>query len=899
MFDIAKIKNLRFFNKEGNLIDTSYDEKLNLLQSNVYLPSVSVNLIENETIYILEEIYSKKSEGDVEIDYDTPRIGKSIRLYFHKNKYKFFTVNSPFDEYPLISQEIEQCFYPSDNNSLDSIDDKHVINESQKIGDPFKANVMIKSKDEGAISDILIIEIDGEIVAEITFHCECVGEDERFTKKLADFGEYIAENEEYIFRNSDISEVLPNHDTLNKKRKEFLIELHNIKPYFSSYKGIINILNLFDYSDLKLKEYWYDVRANKMFPEIINLYEEKQLDNPLNYNPNYKKTTFFGLFYDYNKVLEGHYTEDGLPIVVDNFLFSNDEILIKLFGLKSWLSDREIGGVCTIIDIIGEFVYFNKYNINFWLDNIEFSTKKYGAQPKFEVENSLIYIEDLRPYMEDWNKCELPRKDALLPSCVISNFRNCHVGWFSNSRYGMDNPVGHDEPRIPIGAMATITDHTFLTKWSDCTTKWGKTSHENTTYNIKWNNIGYYQYFDIEWEITHESRPEFKINERGDIGKYKEIKCVLPYSGFYNVSLILHKYNNEPCRITRVNAIEVRTKEADFLSYFRFINQTLQSYEKCDVEWGNVNSHFAGTIHDNAKYTVDENKIKYVTSTLNEYRSINLFNDDLMRYDSLKYDSLDNITWDQYEYHTWGNLVYNKMHLSKFIIKKFFSGSTIQINKDFFKIKDSVNINEHNRLCEILSTWSKNPSVDFQSYSFKTRKNPLKDISYIECVSKFIRPERDIIGCSEGIEISGYKSLNTWQDFHGKDDIWSKIGLLWENTKNVCSVESHDYPFSQENIRIYSDYFDCPILTPVFFTIDNSEMVGKSKCKWTLLNAKTEEIVVELKNCLYFCYTFIKKGQFSLSVEIEDSNGNLKIVKKNKIINIYDTKEFKILENAK
>lgn len=904
MSNLSYIKNLRFFNKKGELLDLEYNEDLNLLTGKVYLPEVSVGLIENETIYVLEEFQTSSNE----ILYDIPSLGKRMRCYFQNKKfYRFFTVDNPYEETPYINtlNEIEKdLYYNRPNLTYDSskncgfINEKYSSNFSSK---PIRFDIALRSREEGTIEDRLIVEIDGEIIAEIIFHCECIGEDDRFVNKLADFGEYIQENEEYIFRNSDIKEELPDYNLLNKKRKEFLIELHNIKPYFSSYKGIINILNLFDYSDLKLKEYWYDMANKKMFSEDINLYEEKQLENPLNYNPNYQKTTFFGLFYEFNKVVEEQYTEDGLPLVKDNFLFSNEEILIKLFGLKEWIHDREIGGVCTIIDIVGEWVFYNKYNINFWFDDVQVEGTVNGTEPKFSVDKNIAYIEDLRPLLKDWNACELPREENLLPSCLLGNFNKCHTGWFGNLKYGLDNPIGHDEPNIPVGAIINLKDTTFDISWDKLRTQWRNTTHENTTYNITWNNAGHFQFYEIEWIVRHEN-PKYKdflINEIGSIEKYRNIQVILPYSGTYSVTLILHKYNNEQCKLTKHSIIEVRTKNADFLSYFRFIDKDLQKYETCNLKWGDVNSHFGNAVYDNRKYTVDEAKIKYMTSTLNEYRPIHLFKDDYMRYNSLKYESLENITWSQYSYHSWEDLIYNKMYLSKFIIKKFVKGGTIQINNDIFVIKDDINENEYEKLCRLIENWEKNPSQSFHDYKFTARRHKEGRRIFIECVSKFAQDKRDIIGCSDNISISGYISLRKWKELKGEENCWKNIPLTWGNARQMYDVRSRDFAFTMENSRIYSDYFDCPILTPIFFTIDNSEMVGKTKCTWTLVRESTGEIVVELNGMNYFCYTFIDPDQYSLSVLIEDTNGNQKLVSKNKIINIYDTNDFKALEYAK
>lgn len=893
---IKHLNKLNFFNSIGNKLDFAFDEELNLFTGTLYFRETSSGLIQNETLHILEECILETT-GDVA--YDKPKIGSNLEIYFKNNYFNLFTVDNPYEETPFISILSEtKTFW--DKTLIVGENEEHNIlskleNKSQKI------NILFKTAFDGVFNDVLILRLDGEIIAEIGLYIEVSAEDKRFVNKLADFGEYIAENEEYIFRNSNISEDNPNYNILNKKRKEYLIELHNIKPYFSSYKGILNILNLFDFGDLRLKEYWYDTKNKKFILEDINLYEKQQLDNPDNYNPDKQKTTFFGLFYNINKVVEGEYDENGLPITEDNFLYSNEEILIKLYGLKNWIKDREIGGVCTIIDIVGEVTFFNKYLINFWYDEQTVDFGSYGDKVDFDVESQdkkeICYIQDLRSLLDNWSLCELDRENGLKNTTVISLFDKCYLGWFEKNQYSMNDPSGHDEPNIPVGGLMRLKNQTFNKPWNEISSKWNETTNEITTFNISWKNSCYFQFYEMRWRVIEDKTGKTILDKTGKIQDINSLdNIILPFVGTYSVELTLYKFNNENVKLLKSNIIECRIKNADMLSYFRFTDYDLQKFISCDLSWNKVHCSFSGVVTDNSKYAVDENKIRYVTSNLLEYMPLDNLDYDLIGLKGISWNTLRNSgnSWNDLMYQSWKDTVYNGMKLSHFIIKNFITGGELQLNNESFVVPDGTNIMEYSKMVRLLNDI---PLEDFSSFRYVPRTYG-KNV-YIEMNSKFIRSKKDILGSSSNIFIEGYKNRRSWKDYE-TDITWKKNPIKWKNAVVVASSESKDYPFTLDNTRVYSDYFDAPIMSNVFFTIDNSEMCGKTHVSWKVIreNISKSETLLEIEGINFLNYQFLTPGQYSVEVEITDTNGNKNKINKNKIINILDVNKFKSLGHA-
>jgi hypothetical protein len=66
-----------------------------------------------------------------------------------------------------------------------------------------------------------------------------------------------------------------------------------------------------------------------------------------------------------------------------------------------------------------------------------------------------------------------------------------------------------------------------------------------------------------------------------------------------------------------------------------------------------------------------------------------------------------------------------------------------------------------------------------------------------------------------------------------------------------------------------------PMLSTVFFSNYDSSIFGKQNNRWVLTNAKTNEVLLDVKFTPYFIYTFTESGYYSLFNSVEDSFGNV------------------------
>ena len=275
---------------------------------------------------------------------------------------------------------------------------------------PLQLNIGVQSDVEGVfVAEVDILDITFTTSSKLLFNtlieCEIIGEDERLGLLLENFGRDITLEEERLLRDSDINEDNTDYILLNQKRKEMLLQGDQIWPYIGSYKGLVNMINWFGYYDIRIKEYFLNINV-----EDVNYGKFRQVQIPFQlsgkgYQPEtenlvpskfYKKTSKFGLFYDIVRNA-GTFDTFGIPDTEDAFAYTNEEALIKLFGLKNYLKQKFLPLNTRIVDITGEGVYYERYAINSWNDRNDRFYVDVGKKVDFICDASSQII-DLRPY---------------------------------------------------------------------------------------------------------------------------------------------------------------------------------------------------------------------------------------------------------------------------------------------------------------------------------------------------------------------------------------------------------------------------------------------------------------------------------------------------------------------
>ena len=387
--------------------------------------------------------------------------------------YQYSLVNDPALDAPVILNLAER-YYITDYDASDTFPGG--IRQTNLItSDSFGINIALNSDQEALIGRTLIIEDITTVVPTVILRLEIVGEvigeDERLNVLLGNFGEEFYKEDAGILRDSDPEEPYPDYILINNKRKELLLQGSEIFPYLGSYKGLVNIIRFFGYQDLRIKEYWLNIQKSA-FNNLTAFQENEAFLNSVKTTPHgesmlinnllddensgkykqveiygpkkdgtfgikssleqifpstaYKKTPLFGLFYDINEIIPDEEDIWGYPITRDAFLFSPEEVLIKLFALKEKLKKDYLPLSAKIIDITGEGFYFSVNKTRGWIDTLKIDQINLGLDIGVSAAPQVGYIEDLRAFQTRTNTSlpPLPFVPGLEGNTDLSDFGN-------------------------------------------------------------------------------------------------------------------------------------------------------------------------------------------------------------------------------------------------------------------------------------------------------------------------------------------------------------------------------------------------------------------------------------------------------------------------------------------
>ncbi len=416
---------------------------------------------------------------------------------------------------------------------------------------------------------------NAETVAAIDVYGETVEEDERLKVLLENFGKKLDFDKEYIFRESDIYEELPDYTLLNNKRKELLLEGDNIYPYIGSYKALVNIINFFGYYDVNIKEYFLNVdKSSRNYGKYLHLQiprnstQRTMLRKAWEIVPSnvYKKTSLFGLFYDINKATDT-YDSYGIPDVEDSFDFSPEEVLVKLFGLKELLKKDFLPLNARIYDITGEGIYFERIRIDTWADNLQYITLNIGSVPSMEIyPKTKTYISDIRRIDDFYvSKFEaqglkgflgttastsditvLGYTSSLTLTDYLGSYDNYNTETEVESLYNADYeyfPPGISYPSfnqiaarlttLPddesvVTAAPILLEATFEISWEESTFSWselgilGPTGAPVNVNLWSWETLGQGEYIEMQWTVQKSGHDGFFYDSgRKSIGDFR------------------------------------------------------------------------------------------------------------------------------------------------------------------------------------------------------------------------------------------------------------------------------------------------------------------------------------------------------------------------------------------
>ena len=463
-------KELVFFDKNGTNYGFSYNEQEERWEGAIYINPVSKGLFETEKLLIMQR-YIVGNEYDninhdpdhiiyTNYDYGYPAVdGNMVGMNVHYefrwdekveevDEIRMFGFNTPacppedtsalaYNEYncPLIEYRDNVIV---DNLLLDPIDYLHPVTPQQE--PPYREKYLKKVNwsSKCAVIDISFCNADDdystfrrdlhmycvytngfdkveELVGLFTVYAKSIEEDERLDVMCNNLGYAISNSDYSILMDSDLKENLVDNELMNTKRKEMLLEGHNIYSHIGSYKSLLNAIRFFGYDNVHIREWWknVDVTSSEYGKSFLattyslsNHEFVKSDTNIILPSKRFRKLNKLTMTYDIDEFTGNDnpntWTGHAYPETRESFYYSIEEAVIKLYGLKRKLDKEFIPLNTHIVDITGEA---NAFAVNtlthVFTANASFDT--HASEPAdFEILNGDefggFYISDLRPF---------------------------------------------------------------------------------------------------------------------------------------------------------------------------------------------------------------------------------------------------------------------------------------------------------------------------------------------------------------------------------------------------------------------------------------------------------------------------------------------------------------------
>lgn len=563
------INNLVFFDRNGESYNFSQNDSGVWEGSDYFLP-ISTALYDVSNIFILEKTPS---------GYKFPTLEPGSKLRFKwktsesSDSFFLFTIEK---EDPSVS---ESTAFISRQTQLDvNYDDIQPGGSNPlDLSYPLQINVGFSPIEETKYDRTLEVYYEvgstSTLVASIYFYGEGEDEDERFRIWLANFGIKFNREDALILKNYDLKESLPDWKQINQARKELLVNRDQIYPYVGTYKGMLNLINILGYRDvLRVKEYWRDVDPNSAYynkfamvdvTDLMTLGSIDQvnlvdLNGQIKKGGKFKKTEFLALAYEFS-VASDNFDDDGVPEVEFTTEFEVDEIFYKLNRLATKLKNEILPVNVVIRDIIGEFIYFSKFNLRSWSDmtlinsleiNEDYQVIVNSPNPKAQLflirDIKTLYPKTLNslfpeitfntstvdPY-SNGQKYPISSLPALLTGIqdYYINLKSYEFQYHGENNPMMSGDDADGKVGCPVSLESYIPDFTLReldgVKFQDFV---------GSQFTI--GNIRYRSGYEIEWNIT--GPQGYTFNWRGKLSDLVKIPHVLPHTGKYAISSIVY-----------------------------------------------------------------------------------------------------------------------------------------------------------------------------------------------------------------------------------------------------------------------------------------------------------------------------------------------------------------------
>lgn len=896
---------LIFFDSEGNNINARFDSTKNCWVSSIFFPKTSLGLIS------LKHIFSFSSARYLGREI----LNKPVSRFNSSYKFELLDLSDSDNEDFYFYDKMENNFVELKKDKIlpfQKIDhnydyDNNVINVISPLESPDILSFVYKPsgnyKNSAAVARISYYdpEIKQDVkLIEIYLYGECEKEDERFPIVMNNLGiDTNITDEIQVFKNVDPEEPLFDWNIVNKKRKELLLSYDQILPFTGTYKGIINAVRYYGYDNVVIKEWWENINPES---EFFGKYKIIEINTPPP-DSYWKKTGLLSLVYQLNRVID-ELDEEGLPVVIEEFEFTQEEILQKLNLLKNKLSTNHIPIFSKIVDIVGETTNFSKLNLNIFesVTNVNFIKNR---NINFDIDVDYNYINDLRELPGDTLDWKLMSDNISLEN------KKYYLGQLNNYNITDIERISDNE-NVLIGNYFNLKLRIFPKIGDLQSLKLLKVS------NLTLEDCKFLFYSSVRWSVFNSDNERVFYIE-GDVKEYSEVKVLLNKKDIYSVKVeVIDRYNQVFNRF-KENLINLELKEVEFFGIINFSKDEVKIKDYRNIKLKSFKyTRLKNTVHLN-----DLLKLKDYKGSLKSLSKITYWKTEIpkpviigdldipisdLKNLKLKYFvdrvptnphfQINSIISNNDEYlEINGNRVYFNSLSSDtdylgiantfnnhFVDKEWVANP---IEDRFGNYQALIIVNNIKKIIDINSI-KFSPGVSLKPLPFKNnyyRKNGNFDI-----VITNIKDGDYLID-----DVDGYKNLYELSQILGQNDlvlsyssdidinILFGINVEWSVDNQEGYIKNYEnLDFEINNIKLSDVNLEIKRYNRVFFSLDMIRINGIKFVEWKII--KNSKIVKEIKDKNYFHYLFTDTGVYDVVLKITDNEGNVKEKYKNGFI---------------
>jgi len=913
--------NLRFFNGTA--------EELQLVQNaagvwtgKVYLPEVSAGLYETVNLFVLEEVIH---EGETKVSKPISPNGTITQLDFSwralaKDQSKdVIMYGMRMDGGKAYVKELKnQSLELADFTTIVSQDSDYLktVNAHENIA--LQVNIAISSQNEGIHKRVLQVKAGETLIAEIEFYGEVEAEDERLKILLGNLGASLEEEDFMIFKSHDISEMHPDYQLLNQKRRELLLELNNIKPFVGTYKAILNAIDFFGYDKITLKEYWINVdKSSSSFGKlhaipVPNSSVRGEMTRKLLKfkmpSATQKKTSRFSLVYRLNEP-NGTFDQWDFANVDEVFDYTPEEVLIKLYGLKNRLQRDFLPLEAKIVDITGEGDYFAQKNLNIWKIQNPISFFTEGHRVKFDVfpNDRELFIEDTSMVLKSYlDQNDLTNNyttflnlgvgdEASITEAQRTELKTVYEKFYETYHDREMNSWNQNfgQTTVPIGCPVILDSmESWDDVWDEAQFVWDDAVDANANLKVTWENWWKRWVYEVEWIIDGPNG--WHQEYRGPIDDYKRLPLNLPYVGSYTVELRYYDLFGHMSYYKKEDLFDVKLKEIELYGVYSWLEtdkkDNISPWNEKYLDWNHSGGYWdfpqdnknkvedsIATFYltlDRANYPKDATDQGVRFSTVRRY--IDIYSDTGYSETTgpFQWDECS-FRWKDTVHNWWNNMRVGPDLTASFKIDWIQQGDTLVITH-----RDPVS-NELITGSHTITSTTPSGSNDVTAWQniadeLEASTNPIVAKFNYNAVFKDMDSDNDIDNLDQFHFI-----LCTGQEYSKTYDFENVIIQGSASSSVSGPVNSVAYNPTWDNLKVFKNWAEVERSTHVTISTDISKFPGARNPKWTITNISNPNVNDIYYNNMWLTYIFQEPGDYSIQLEAEDTYGNKNVVQRN------------------